>query len=197
MKDFFKSNWIAITICLVCALLATGGAIFFVKKAAQESHAASLKAAEELQAAGAAVEKANAEVVTIKEAWEKEKSLNGDLKKMVAEADSELDKLRNSLKTIATSAAKTPKPTTPKPTVAKAPVSTSTPECRPSAPAFSQNKIRALQNLQADMNRRDKELKEKQKRLDEIAENVAREKRKVTLQNTEYRWPHDAEPARK
>lgn len=193
MKNFFKSNWIAITVCLVCALAATGGAMFFVKKSAQDHHAASLKSAEDLQAAAISLEKANAETAIIKEAWEKEKALNGDLKKMIADADSELDKLRNSLKTIASSGASK----TPKPAVARPPAVAAAPECRPAEAKFSPNKIRALQNLQADLNRRDKDLKEKQKRLDEAMENVAREKRKVTLQNSEYRWPHDAEAARK
>lgn len=200
MKNFFKSNWIAITVCLVWALLATGGAIFFIKKSAQEHHAASLKMAEELQTTGAALEKAGADAAITKAAWDKEKALNEDLKKMVAEADTELEKLRNTLKTMASSPAKASKPTTTAAataTAAKAPASAATPDCRTNDSKFSKSKIKALQNYQADMHRRDKELKEKQQKLDEAMDHVAREKRKLILQNSEYRWPHDAEPARK
>ena len=195
MKNFLKSNWIAITICLVWALLVAGGAFVIIKKSAQEFHADSLKAAGELQTVTAALEKANADAAIVKEAWDKEKALNGDLKKMVAETESELDKLRNSLKAMALNTAKPSKPVA---VAAKAPPSTATPECRPSDSTFSKNKVRALQKLQADVNRRDRELKEKQKKMDETMDNVAREKRKLILQNTEYRWPHDAvDPGKK
>lgn len=189
MNNFFKANWIAITVCLVYSLLATGGAVFLVKKSAQENQAASLKAAEQLQTAEASLERANAEAAKAKEAWEKEKALNDNLKKIIAEAEMELEKLRISLKTATTGGAKSK--------VAKPPTSAAAQNCPPSDSKFSKNKIRALQNLQLDVRRRDKELKEKQKKLDEAMENVAREKRKVTLQNTEYRWPHPAEPEKK
>lgn len=193
MNNFFKANWIAITVCLVYSLLATGGAAFLVKKSAQENHAASLKAAEELQAAGASLEKANAELAKTKEAWDKEKALNDNLKKIIAEAEMELEKLRISLKTVTTGGASK----TSKLKVAKTPTSATTQNCPASDSKFSKNKIRALQNLQLDVRRRDRELKEKQKKLEEAMDNVAREKRKVTLQNTEYRWPHPAEPEKK
>lgn len=192
MNNFFKSNRIAIAVCLVYSLLATGGAVFFIKKAAQENYAASMKSAEKLMAAGASLEQANAEVAKSKDALDKEKALNENLKKMLAESDSELEKLRSSLKTMTAGsakpskshAAKTPASDTP-------PTSATQPDCRPSEPRFSKNKIRALQNLQLDIRKRDKELKEKQKKMDEAAENMAREKRKLILQNTEYRWPHN------
>lgn len=194
MKNFFKSNWIAITACLVSLLLATGGAIFFVKKSTQEHQAASLKAAEELQTAGASLEKANTEVAAIKAALDKEKALNDNLKKIISETEMELEKVRTSLKTMAASpsSAKASKQAAEKLAAAPPPANAAAQDCRANASNFSKNKIRALQNLQVDMRRRDSELKEKQKKLDEAMENLSREKRKVTLQNSEYRWPHNA-----
>ncbi|MFA7242931.1 MAG: hypothetical protein WC091_22725 [Sulfuricellaceae bacterium] len=191
MNNFFKSNRIAIAICLVYSLLATGGAAFFIKKSAREHHAASLIAAEKLLAAGASLEQANAEVAKSKEALEKEKALNENLKKMIAENDTELEQLRNTVKTMTASGAKASKSHLAKaPASVAPPVSATPPDCRPSEPKFSKSKIRALQNLQFDIRKRDKELKEKQRKLDEAAESMAREKRKLILQNSEYRWPH-------
>ena len=159
MNNFFKSNWIAITICLVFALATTGGAVFSINKSTQKHHAAAAKTAAELLEASASLEMAKMEVTKNKNALDKEKALNESLKKMVAETDSELEKLRNLLKTMTPATAKTSKPNAVNPSANVAP-----PDCRPTEPKFTQNKIRALQNLQLDIRKRDKELKEKQKK---------------------------------
>lgn len=215
MNNIFKEHRVAIAVCLVYGMLATGGAVFFIKKAAQENIAASMKSAEKLQAAGASLDQANAETAKYKESLEKEKALNENLKKLIAESDAELEKLRDSIKTMTAATGKQTKPkaapsaaahaesptthadsptarATPPPAAhaERPPTNVASPNCRTVEPRFSKNKIRALQNLQVDIRKRDKELKEKQNKLDEAAEHMAREKRKLILQNEEYRWPH-------
>jgi len=200
MNNLIKEHRATIAICLVFGMLATGGAFFFIKKAAQENVAASIKSAEKLQAASASLDLANAETAKYKESLEKEQALNENLKKLIAESDAELEKLRDSIKTMTAPSGKqakakaAPSPAahaeSPKANTEHPPTQVAPPKCRTVEPRFSKNKIRALQNLQVDIRRRDKELKEKQNKLDETAEQMAREKRKLILQNEEYRWPH-------
>lgn len=202
MKNFFKSNLLTIVIGLVCALVAAGATFFVTNTAIQESKASALKMAEELKTAGAVLVNANTEMAATKEALEKEKALNADLKKMMAAVDVELESLRSSVNAMTLAAAKTVKPkevksqeakpqTKPvRPVVASAGQRENHPKPRKEKPI--KDKLTVLQNLQADMNKRDSELRERQKKLDEAMSKLATEKRKVILQNSEYRWPHDA-----
>jgi uncharacterized membrane protein YraQ (UPF0718 family) len=187
MKDFFKANWLAIAICLVYTLIAAGVAVYFVKSSAQESKAALLKVTEELKIANDSLEKSNTELTTTKEDLDKEKALTGDQKKMMAESNDELEKLRGSLKAATVIAAKTAKPNTRS--------GSALPVCQESK--ANRDKLTALKKLQADINRRDGELREKQKKLDETMNKLADEKRKLIMQNSEYRWPHNTAPMSK
>lgn len=202
MKNFFKSNWLIIVVGLVCALVAAGATFFVTNTAIQESKASALKMAEELKAAGAALVNANTEMAASKEALEKEKALNADLKKMMAAVDVELESLRSSVNAMTLAAAKAVKPKEAKPQEAPhqtrpvkpvaAPVGQRDNHPKPRKEKSTKDKLTVLQNLQADMNKRDNELRERQKKLDEAMSKLATEKRKVILQNSEYRWPHDA-----
>ena len=196
MKNFFKSNWLIIVVGLVCASVAAGATFFVANTAVQENKASALKMAEELKTAGALLVNANTEMAATKEALEKEKALNADLKKMMAAVDVELESLRSSVNAMTLAAAKTTKPKEAKPKEAKpqtkpvrAVAASAGQRERHSKPG--KDKLTVLQNLQADMNKRDSELREKQKKLDEALNKLAAEKRKVILQNAEYRWPHD------
>jgi len=189
MPNPLKAHWIPITVCLVCSLIAAGAAVYFVKQATQESKAAAVKMTEELKSAEASLAKSNSEAASFKEALDKEQAINTDLKKAMAEAELELEQLRGSLRAATSAAARISKASTAK---------TQQPSgCREGTAKSGKAQLSALQKKEAEILSRENELKEKQKKLDETQNKLAAEKRKLMLQNSEYRWPHPAEPANK
>ena len=189
MPNFLKTYSITIAICVVISLIATGAAVYFVKQAAQTSKAASIKLAEELKASETALGKSNTEVASLKGALDKETALNAELKKSMADSDTELQQLRGSLKAATMASAKLANSR-----IAKTRSSSS---CRESTSKSSKDRLSALQKLEADLHRRENELKERQRKLDETVNKLAAEKRKLLLQNSEYRWPHPPEQGNK
>jgi predicted solute-binding protein len=59
------------------------------------------------------------------------------------------------------------------------------------------NQQHALQAFQADVYKRDSELRERQKQLDEALTKLAEEKRKLERERAEYRWPHNGNQSNK
>lgn len=189
MPNFLKTNLIAIVVCLVCTLIAAGAAVYFVKQATQESKAAAVKMAEELKVAEASLAKSNTEAASLKEALDKEQALNAELKKAMAESELELEQLRGSLRAATSAASRISKANTAKTQRSSG--------CREGTAKSSKERLSALQKKEAEILSRENELKEKQRKLDESQNKHAAEKRKLMLQNSEYRWPHAAEPANK
>ena len=197
MLTFFRTHWLVITICLVYTLLATGAAYYFASSAAQENKAALLKVTEELKTAKETLEKSSAEAAKDKVALDKEKALNADLKKMLAAAEQERESLRSSLETMTLAASKAAKP---QPSTAKTqPVAAST-ACRDKNAAAEKdlkNQQSALQAFKADVYKRDSELRERQKQLDETLAKIAEERRKLERDRADYRWPHNGSQSNK
>lgn len=197
MLAFFRSRWLAITIGLVSTLVASGAAYYFASLTAHENEAALLKMTEELKTAKGALEKYGTEAAKATAALDKEKALNADLKKMVATAEQERNSLRSSLETMTVTAAKAVKPKAA--TVKMTPVAATT-TCRDKNAAAEKdikNQMHALQAFQADVYRRDSELRERQKQLDETLARLAEEKRKLEREKAEYRWPHNGSQGNK
>lgn len=186
MPTFFRTHWLTITTCLVYTLIATGVSYYFVSSAAHEGEAALQKAEEEITTAKATLEKFSMDAAKAKGALDKEKALNAELKKILAATEQEREGLRGSLETMTLASSKAAKTKT-------SPVAAST-ACRDKTAAAEkdlQNKQRALQALQADVYKRDSELRERQKQLDETLARLAEEKRKLERARAEYRWPHN------
>jgi DNA repair exonuclease SbcCD ATPase subunit len=191
MLTFLRSHWLAIAICLVYTLIATGTAYYFASSATHENQAAFLKVAEELKTAKGTLEKSNTEAAKAKEALDKEKGLNADLKKMLAEAEQEREGLRNALETMTLTAAKAAKPQAVKTKAPPVVASTACLEKNVAAEKDIKNQLQALQAFQADVYKRDSELRERQKQLNEALSKLAEEKRKLERERAEYRWPHN------
>lgn len=200
MPTFFRTHWLVITICLVYTLVATGVAYYFVSSAAHKDEAALLKAGEELKTAKGTLEKSSAEAAKTKGALDKEKALNADLKKMLATAEQERESLRSSIETMTVAAAKAEKPQAAAKAKTKIPPVVASTACREKDSAAEkdiQNKLRELQAFQADVYKRDSELRERQKQLDEARVKLADEKSKLEQGRAEYRWPHNGKQSNK
>lgn len=201
MRTFLKTHWLTITICLAVSLIASGAAFYFVHSTVQDNKAASLKMAEELKTAKTSLMNALTETTMTKGALGKEKTINADLKKAMATCEKELESLRSSLETSTQALLKMQKPKADKPQVRAdkpqtRPISTPS-KCPESDSGPSKDQLSALQNLQADVYRRDNELRERQKKLDDDLNKLAAERQKLMLDKSEYRWPHNADPAKK
>lgn len=197
MLAFFRSRWLAITIGLVSTLVASGAAYYFASLTAHENEAALLKMTEELKTAKGALEKYGTEAAKATAALDKEKALNADLKKMVAAAEQERNSLRSSLETMTVTATKAAKS---KAVTVKMPPVSATTACRDKNTAAEKdikNQMHALQAFQADVYRRDNELRERQKQLDDTLARLAEEKRKLEREKAEYRWPHNGSQGNK
>lgn len=197
MPTFFRTHWLAITICLVYTLIATGVAYYFVSSAAHENVAAHLKAEEEIKAAKSTLEKSSVEAAKTKGALDKEKALNAELKKMLAATEQERENLRSSLETMTLASSKAAKPQVTKAKTSPVVALTACKEKTSAAEKDIQNQLRALQALQADVYKRDNELRERQKQLDETLAKLAEEKRKLERARAEYRWPHNGTQSNK
>lgn len=191
MPTFFRTHWLAITICLVYTLIATGVAYYFVSSAAHQGEAALLKAEEELKTTKDTLGKSSLEAVKAKVALDKEKALNAELKKMLTATEQERESLRSSLETVKLASSKAAKPQATKAKASPVVASTTCRDKTSAAEKDLQNKQRALQAFQADIYKRDSELRERQKQLDETLAKLAEEKRKLESGRAEYRWPHN------
>jgi septal ring factor EnvC (AmiA/AmiB activator) len=191
MLTFFRTHWLVITICLVYTLLATGAAYYFASSAAHENKAAQLKMTEELKAAKETQEKSSTEAVKAKAALDKEKALNTNLKKMLTAAEQERESLRASLETMTLAATKTAKPQPRAAKATPAPASTACRDKNAAAEKDLKNQQNALQAFKADVYKRDNELRERQKQLDETLAKIAEERRKIERDRADYRWPHN------
>ena len=186
MPNFLKTHWLTLTVGLVCTSVSGAAAFYFVKQTAQESKAVVLKMEETLKASEESLAKSSAETASFKEALSKEKAHPADLKNTMAETETELEQLRGSLKATTLAAAKLSKAKPAKPQSV----------CHDANSKISKERLSALQSQEAELHRRENEFREKQKKLDDALNKLAAEKRKLQLQNTEYRWPHNAEPAK-
>lgn len=191
MLTFFRSHWLVIAICLVYTLIATGAAYYFASSATHENQAAFLKVTEELKTAKGTLEKSNMEAAKTKGALAKEKLLNADLKKMLATTEQQRESLHSSLETMTLAATKATKPQAAKTRTPPVVASTACPEKNPAAEKDIKNQLQALQAFQADVYKRDSELRERQKQLDEALTKLTEEKRKLERERAEYRWPHN------
>lgn len=197
MLTFFRTHWLVITICLVYTLLATGAAYYFASSAAHENKAALSKVAEELKAAKETLEKSSADAAKNKVALDKEKVLNADLKKMLTAAELERENLRSSLDVMNLAASKAAKP---QPGTAKTQPAAASTACRDKNAAAEKdlkNQQSALQAFKADVYKRDSELRERQKQLDETLTKIAEERRKLERERADYRWPHNGSQSNK
>ena len=197
MLTFFRTHWLVITICLVYTLLASGAAYYFASSAAHENKAALLKVTEELKTAKETQEKSSLEAAKSKAALDKEKALNANLKKMLTAAEQERDNLRNSLETMTAAASKVAKP---QPAAAKTPPAAASTACREKNAAAEKdlkNQQNALQAFKTDVYKRDAELRERQKQLDETLAKIAEERRKLERDRADYRWPHNGSQGNK
>lgn len=190
-----KTHWRIIAAFFAVILVGTGVAYYFIHAAAQGSEAALAQMKEELDSAKAALETSTQAAIKSKAAWDKEKALNAELKKTMATSDQELQNLRASLEhmTQAAAAAKESKAKAVKPTVQKVQVASSKTNCPKSEPGTNKEQMRALQDFQADLYRRESELRDEAKKLAEERSKLANDKRKLDLDKSEYRWPHNGE----
>lgn len=146
---------------------------------------------EELDSTKAALETSTQAAIKNKAAWDKEKALNAELKKAMAASDKELENLRASLEHMTQAAAKDLKAKTVKADVQKVKVVSAKPTCPKSEPGVGKEQLRALQDFQADLYRRESELRDEAKKIEEERSKLASEKRKLDLDKSEYRWPHN------
>ena len=197
MPTFFRTHWLAITICLVYTLIATGVAYYFASSAVHKNGAVLLKAEEELKTAKDSLGKSSLGETKAKVALDKEKALNAELKKMLTATEQERESLRSSLETMTQASNKPAKPQATKTSAAPVAVSTACRDKTAAAEKDIQNQLRALQALQADVYKRDSELRERQKQLDETLAKLAEEKRKLERARAEYRWPHNGTQSNK
>lgn len=190
MLALLRSHWRIITIVLALALLGTGVAYYFVHAAAQGNQEAFAAMKEELESTKAALDKSMQESSKNKAAYAKEKALNADLTKAMAVSDKEVASLRASLETMTQTAAKAEKIKVVKSSV-QAPAAV--PKCRKSEPDMGKEQLRALQDFQADLYRRESELREEARKLQEEKNKLADDRHKLNLDKSEYRWPRNAE----
>lgn len=201
MLTFFRSHWLIIVIGLVYSLLVAGVAYYFVSTAANKSKVASLKMADELKTAKNTLEKSATETAKAKEALNNKNLQVSDLEKTLAAAEQERDTLRSSLETMKQTATKPAAPAGKvkvKVRKAAAPVPTACQEKESAAARDIKEQMQALQGFQADIYRRDSELREKQKQLDEALTKLqAEEKIRSDREKSEYRWPHNGSKGNK
>jgi hypothetical protein len=188
MRDFLKNNWKLLAGNLAFVLLALGGAFFWIHSASKSHQAEIDTVNEELEGIKSSSGKAQLELVKLKTAYEKEKAASAEEHKKSAAAGAEINALKRSLAEAAEAAKKTPPAAQcPKPQqIAAKPLNCPKIDDEP-----RQAQLRALQNLQSDIYRRENELREKQRKLDEIQKQVAAERHKLGLEKNEYRWPRE------
>jgi len=197
MLTFFRSHWLVITICLVYTLIATGAAYYFASSAVHKNQASFMKVAEELKITKGTLEKSNMEAAKTKGALNKERALSADLNKMLAAAEQERASLHSSLETMTIAATKAEKPLAAKPKTPPVAASTACREKNSAAEKDIKNQLQGLQAFQADVYKRDSELRERQRQLDEALTKLAEEKRKLERERAEYRWPHNGNQSTK
>ncbi|MDP2828020.1 MAG: hypothetical protein Q8O37_05380 [Sulfuricellaceae bacterium] len=188
MRDYLKNNWRLLAGNLALVLLALGGAFFWVHSASKANQAEIDTVKEEMDDIKSSSGKAQLELVKLKGAYEKEKTVAAELQKKSAAAGDEIAALKRSLAEATEAAKKIPPPLQcPKPkTIAAAPLNCPKIDDEP-----RQAQLRALQNLQSDIYRRENELREKQRKLDETQKQIAAERHKLGLEKNEYRWPRE------
>lgn len=188
MRDFLKNNWKLLVGNLAFVLLVLVGAFFWVHSASKSHQSEIDTVNEELEDVKSTSGKAQLELVKLKGAVEKEKNAAAESQKKAAAAGDEIIALKRSL-VEATEAAKKIPPAAqcPKPqTIAAKPLNCPKIDDEP-----RKEQLRALQNLQSDIYRRENELREKQRKLDETQKQIATERHKLGLEKNEYRWPRE------
>ena len=191
MRDYLKNNWKLLAGNLAVVLLALGGAFFWVHSATSTHQTEIDTVNEELEDIKSSSGKAQLELVKLKSAVEKEKNTAAESQKKSAAAGDEIAALKRSLAEATEAAKKVPLPLQcPKPkAIAAAPLNCPKIDDEP-----RKEQLRALQNLQSDIYRRENELREKQRKLDDTQKQIAAERHKLGLEKNEYRWPR--EPAK-
>lgn len=188
MRDFLKNNWKLLAGNLAFVVLTLVGAFFWVNSASKSHQTEIDTVNEELEEVKTSSGKAQLELLKLKGAVEKEKIATADLQKKAAAAGDETAALKRSLAEAMEAAKKTPPAAQcPKPQI----IAAKPLNCPKIDDEPRKEQLRALQNLQSDIYRRENELREKQRKLDETQKQVAAERHKLGLEKNEYRWPRE------
>lgn len=192
MAAFFRTHWLTLVVGLVCTLVTLGTAAYLSHSAAQAHRATLARMGAELKAAGEAADKSRQESERAALAAAKDKAACAALQSKLTQSEKALADAHASMETMSQALARASKS---KEVQAKAvagkrpPVAA--PKCKKEVDTrAAMEQQRQLQSLQADAYRRDAELTEKQKELDQARSDLADAQRKLDREKAEYHWPH-------